>query len=203
MLLGPAFYDAAPLDRVAERERLGLEARRPVGLVLFGAEGSRAMLPIARRLPDTPLILACGRNAALARALRALPSRAPRLVLDYTRDIARYMQLADFFIGKPGSGSLSEAVQMGLPAIVTRNAWTMPQERYGTDWVREHALGLVLPSFAHVARAVHTLEADLPRFQAAVARRCNRAAFEVPEVLAGILAQARAAGAGNAWREAA
>lgn len=203
MVLSPAFHDLAPLDRAAERAALGFGADRPVGLVLFGGEGSRDMLPIARQLPDVPLILACGRNAALADTLRALPARAPRLVLDFTRDMPRYMRLADFFIGKPGSGSLSEAVQMGLPPIVTRNSWTMPQERYVTDWVRENGLGLVLPSFARVGRAVQALEADLPRFQAAVARQRNRAAFEVPAVLAGILARAQQRPQPEPWRQAA
>lgn len=30
---------------------------------------------------------------------------------------------------------------MGLPPIVVRNAWTMPQERYCTEWVRDHGMG--------------------------------------------------------------
>ena len=57
------------------------------------------------------------------------------------------MSLADFFIGKPGPGSISEAVAMGLPVIVERNTWTLPQERYNADWVLERNAGLVLPNF--------------------------------------------------------
>lgn len=191
MLLGEQFHAEADMDRAAERQRLGLDAERPVGLVLFGSEGSREMLPIARRLSDTPLILACGRNAALAQVLRALPRNAPTVVLEYTREMARTMRLADFFIGKPGSGSLSEAVHMGLPPIVVRSAWTMPQERYCTEWVRDHGLGLVLPHFRAIAPAVRSLLADLPRYQAATRRMGNRAAHEVPQVLAQILRNAQ------------
>lgn len=191
MMLGEQFYADMPLDRAAERVRLGLDPHSPVGLVLFGSEGSKEMLPIARRLADTPLILACGRNAELAQSLRALKRNAPTVVLDYTREMARIMHLADFFIGKPGSGSLSEAVQMGLPPIVVRNAWTMPQERYCTDWVRENGLGLVLSHFKFIAPAVQKLLADLPGYQAATRRIHNRGAFEVPKVLAQILQNAR------------
>ena len=187
MLIRTAFYDQPPLDRAAERVRLGLDPDRPTGLVLFGGQGSKAMLQIAKRLPDTQLILACGHNAALADALRALPARAPRLVLGFTPDVARYMQLADFFIGKPGPGSVSEAVQMQLPVIVVRNRYTLPQERYNTQWVREQGVGIVCRSFAKVDEAVAQMLQRLPELRAAAARVRNRAVFEVPQILSGIL----------------
>ena len=97
------------------------------------------------------------------------------------------MQFADFFIGKPGPGSLSEAVQMGLPVIVTRNAWTMPQERWNAEWVRQHGVGVVLRSFTGVAGAVAELGSELASYQARTRRVRNRAVFEVPDILQHIL----------------
>lgn len=190
MLLRDDFYAPPPADRAAERVRLGLDPHRPTGIVLFGGQGAKAMLDIAKRLPDTQLILVCGHNAALAKALEALPARAPRRVLGFTPEVARTMQLADFFIGKPGPGSLSEAVQMRLPVIVVRNRWTLPQERYNTQWVREHEVGLVLPSFARIDAAVAQLVRELPRYRAATGRLDNRAVFELPAILERIVAQA-------------
>jgi hypothetical protein len=190
MLLRDDFYAPPPADRAAERLRLGLDPDRPTGIVLFGGQGAKAMLGIAKRLPDTQLILVCGHNAALAKALAALPARAPRRVLGFTPEVARTMQLADFFIGKPGPGSLSEAVQMRLPVIVVRNRWTLPQERYNTQWVREHEVGLVLPSFARIDTAVAQLVRELPRYRAATGRLDNRAVFELPAILERIVAQA-------------
>ncbi len=147
MIIRPDFYRESRVDRRTELQNLGLDPDRPTGLVMFGGHGSRVMRGIARRLDDTQLILICGHNAALAQRLRAMAASAPRLVLGFTSEIRRYMQLSDFFIGKPGPGSISEAVQQGLPVIVVRNTWTMPQERYNTDWVREnnagHRLGVV------------------------------------------------------------
>jgi len=99
------------------------------------------------------------------------------------------MDVADFFIGKPGPGSLSEAVQRGLPVIVVDNAWTMPQERYNADWVRENGLGLVHRSFRTVDRAVAALLQDLPGWRARVAQHHNRALFEIPQILAMLLRQ--------------
>lgn len=187
MILRPDFYFLPDLAREAERRRVGLDADTPTGLVLFGGTGSRAMTRIAAALPTTPLVLLCGRNEALADELRAMKASAPRIVVGYTPDVARWMRLADFFIGKPGPGSLSEAVHMGLPVIVTRNAWTMPQERWNTEWVRERGVGVVHRSFRSVRQAVQEIVADLPAWRARVQAVDNRAVFEVPEILQRVL----------------
>jgi 1,2-diacylglycerol 3-beta-galactosyltransferase len=187
MVLRPEFHAPPPADRMLERAMVGLDAHTPTGLVLFGGTGSRVMKPIAQRLPEVPLVLMCGRNEALAAELRALPARAPRIVVGFSAEVARWMQRCDFFIGKPGPGSLSEAVAQGLPVITTRNAWTMPQERFNTRWVQEHGLGLVLRRFADVDEAVPRLLADLPAYRSRVAAMHNRAVFEVPAILERIL----------------
>ena len=103
----------------------------------------------------------------------------------FTKEVPRYMQLADYFIGKPGPGSISEAVAMHLPVIVERNAWTLPQERYNADWVREKGVGIVLRNFRGIARAVEELlePSAYQHFRAATARLKNRAVFEIPDIL--------------------
>jgi 1,2-diacylglycerol 3-beta-galactosyltransferase len=191
MIIRPEFYHPITVDRAGERSRLGLDPERPTGLVLFGGHGSKAMIGIAQRLAaTTQLILLCGHNKALATRLRELPQIHPRLVVEFTSDIPYYMRLADFFIGKPGPGSLSEAVHQGLPVIVVDNAWTMPQERYNAEWVRENGLGVVHGSFRTVDRAVAQLLDRFDAFQASVRRIDNQALFEVPEILSRILEQA-------------
>ena len=202
MIIRPEFYAPITVDRSAERLRLGLDPARPTGLVLFGGHGSKAMLGIAQRLATTQLILICGHNKALAARLRQLPQVAPRLVVEFTADIPFYMRLADFFIGKPGPGSISEAVQQGLPVIVVDNAWTMPQERYNAEWVRENGLGVVHGSFRTIDRAVAQLLTGLDAFQASVRQIDNRALFETPEILARILDQAAASVGGTAQEAA-
>ena len=190
MIIRPEFYQPITVDRAEERSRLGLDPARPTGLVLVGGHGSKAMLGIAQRLAaTTQLILICGHNKALAARLRQLPQVAPRLVVEFTSDIPYYMRLADFFIGKPGPGSISEAVHQGLPVIVD-NAWTMPQERYNAEWVRENGLGVVHGSFRTIDRAVAQLVDGFDTFQASVRRVDNRALFEAPEILDRILRQA-------------
>jgi hypothetical protein len=188
MILNPRFYEIAPLsaeERAAARAKLGFDGAKPVGLVLFGGEGSAVMREIAASLPDRQLLLICGKNAKLRKKLNRLPHGAPMYVEGFTKEVPRYMQLADYFIGKPGPGSISEAVAMRLPVIVERNAWTLPQERYNADWVREMGVGVVLANFRGIGRAVEELlePAAYQRFRDATASLQNRAVFEIPGIL--------------------
>jgi UDP-N-acetylglucosamine:LPS N-acetylglucosamine transferase len=193
MIVRPDFYRDSPVDRRAELAKLNLDPNRPTGIVLFGGHGSRAMQGIARRLADTQLILICGHNEALAARLAAMPARAPRLVVGFTQKIRDFMQISDFFIGKPGPGCISEAIQQRLPVIVVNNTWTMPQERYNATWVEEHRVGIVLDSFKSIRSGVDQVIARLGELRANVARIDNRAIFEIPDILEGILKGVRAA----------
>jgi 1,2-diacylglycerol 3-beta-galactosyltransferase len=188
MIINPNFYRDLKLKRRAEMIKLKLDPDRPTGMVMFGGHGSRVMRGISKRLDDVQLILACGHNAVLAEQLRNMRASAPRLVVGFTSQISYYMQLSDFFIGKPGPGSISEAVQQGLPVIVVRNAWTMPQERYNTEWVEEKALGVVLDSFKAIRAGVAQVADHIELYRASVRCIQNRAVFEIPEILERILA---------------
>ena len=201
MLLRPDFYQPPQADRRTEqasaRRSLGLDPQRPTGVVMFGGQGSMAMLTIARQLPDVQLVLMCGHNAVLAQRLRALNPAAPQQVVGFTAEVQRHLALGDFFIGKPGPGSLSEALQQGLPVLTVRNAWTMPQERYNTTWVQEMGVGLVGTSWRQLRPLVTELLDSLPAHQAAVRRIENRAVFELPEIMGRILAAAAPSAVGT------
>lgn len=194
MILRPNFYDAQNCDRGEERRRLGLDPDLPTGLVLFGGHGSSVMLSIAKCLGDSPcdlqLILICGRNARLRERLQRLNTRNKLFIEGFTKEIPYYMHLSDFFVGKPGPGSISEALKMGLPVIVERNAWTLPQERFNAEWIREHGAGIVLDNFRHVDRAITELLSSgrLDEMKQRIAAIENGALYEVPRILARILA---------------
>jgi 1,2-diacylglycerol 3-beta-galactosyltransferase len=193
MILRPQFYGVSQPDRAKEHERLGLRAGLPTGLVSFGGEGSNTMFPIAKRIGnsviDLQLIMICGKNARLRRRLETLKTRNKIFVEGFTKEIPYYMQLADFFIGKPGPGSISEALQMNLPVVVERNAWTLPQERYNADWVLEHEVGIVLRNFRETETALRALLAGnrLEIMKNKITKMENRAVFEIPPILEKIL----------------
>ena len=196
MILNPRFYERFALDRGAERARLGLRPDLPTGLVLFGGEGSTVMVRIAKALNRAnlgiQLILLCGKNTAVTDELRALEPQVPMVIEGFTREVPYYMELADFFIGKPGPGSISEALAKRLPVIVQRNAWTMAHERYNAEWVEQQGVGLVVKSFStEIADAVRELLApeNYQRLRQRAAEMRNSAVFEIPDLLDGILSQ--------------
>ncbi|MBK1713122.1 glycosyltransferase [Rubrivivax gelatinosus] len=203
MVLRPAFYRQVLSDRRADRAALGLDPDRPVAAVMFGGHGSRQMLKIARALPDTQLLLLCGHNAALQAELKALQRPAAHVALGFTQNVPRVLQLADVFVGKPGPGSISEAVQLGLPVLSFENASTLPQERYNVQWLRELGLGLAVASVRELPEAMRGLLQRLPQYQARVRWVDNRAVYEVLEVFDELLRTRGAAAQGQREQAAA
>ena len=195
MILRPEFYIAQKADRAEVRRQLGLDPHKHTGLVLFGGEGSNTMFAIAKRLGDSgldlQLILICGRNQRLRKRLEGLRTRNKLVIEGFTKEIPRYMHISDFFIGKPGPGSISEAMRMKLPVIIESNAWTLPQERYNAEWVRQQGVGIVLKNFRKIESAVRNLLTGdrLGEMKSRIERIDNRAVFEVPRLLQRIMAE--------------
>lgn len=181
-------------DVATRRQLLGLDPKKVTGLVMFGANGSKAMVTVARELAELgdriQLIFICGRNHKVAETLQAISIPQKKAVIGFTNDIPGYMQLADFFIGKPGNVSVSEAIAMNLPTIVERNWLTLTQEKYAADWLKENQVGLSVRRFKDILPAVKTLiePQNFARYQQNVQRLENRTVFELPEILDRILA---------------
>ncbi|HLP87791.1 MAG TPA: glycosyltransferase [Nostocaceae cyanobacterium] len=204
MVIHPKFYQPildeqtqalCSTDRRSQRQNLGLDPDCLTGVVLFGGCGSKQMLDIAKWLEyfqhKLQLIFLCGRNEEVALMLRQQTSIQKKIVVTFTQNIPYYMYLSDFFIGKPGPASISEALAMKLPVIVECNSGTLPQEKYNADWIRQQQVGLVIPSFRQIQKAVEQfLNPEIfADYCKNVAEINNRAVFEIPEILQQILEQ--------------
>jgi hypothetical protein len=195
MILRPDFYLPDGADPVALRRELGLRMDLATGMLLFGGFGSKVMLEIVEQLDNAKLplqlIVICGRNEKLAEALRSRKWDLPLHIVGFTKEVHRLMYAADFLIGKPGPGSVAEAMMRKLPVILECNAWTLPQERYNTEWVREKRVGIVLRNFREIVGGVKQLlePTMLEEFRRNVATLDNRAIFEVPEIFAKLLGE--------------
>jgi UDP-N-acetylglucosamine:LPS N-acetylglucosamine transferase len=198
MILRPDFYVEESVDPVELRKEMGLRPDLPTAIVLFGGHGSKVMLDLTERLntADLPvqLILICGRNEELAAKFRARKWDMPVHVVGFTKEIHKLMRAADFLIGKPGPGSIAEAMVRKLPVLIECNSWTLPQEHYNAEWVTEKGVGIVLHSFKEIVEGVRQMlePARLAEFRRNVAALDNRAIFEIPEILAKLLGESAA-----------
>jgi 1,2-diacylglycerol 3-beta-galactosyltransferase len=78
---------------------------------------------------------------------------------------------------------------MRLPVIVECNAWTLPQERYNAQWVREKEVGIVVDNFRKIVPAMRELlqPGHLAALSKNTEKMPNRAVFEIPGILQTIL----------------
>ena len=78
---------------------------------------------------------------------------------------------------------------MRLPVIVEQNAWTLPQERYNAEWLKEQGVGLVLKNFRQVEAAVNQLLSGgkLREMRQRAACMENRAVYEIADILAEVI----------------
>jgi Glycosyltransferase family 28 C-terminal domain/Monogalactosyldiacylglycerol (MGDG) synthase len=199
MILRPDFYLGNGTNPVALRRELSLRTDLATGMMLFGGFGSKVMYEIAERLETAglplQLIVICGRNEELAEKFRARAWKLPVHVVGFTKEVHRLMYAADFLIGKPGPGSVAEAMVRGLPVILECNAWTLPQERYNTEWVKEKRVGIVLRNFGEIVDGVKRMlqPEQLAEFRKNVKALENRAVFEIPEFFAKLLLKGESA----------
>ncbi len=195
MILRPEFYVEDDSDPAVLRQEMGLRNDVPTAIVLFGGHGSKVMYYLTERLNTAglplQLILICGRNEELAAKFRAKKWDIPVHVVGFTKEVHKLMRAADFLIGKPGPGSIAEAMVRKLPVLIECNAWTLPQERYNAEWVTEKRVGIVLKNFDDVVAGVRQMlePSRLAEFRKNVAALNNRAIFEIPEMLAKLLGE--------------
>jgi 1,2-diacylglycerol 3-beta-galactosyltransferase len=195
MILRPDFYREDHVDPVALREELNLRPDLPTGILLFGGFGANVMYQIVERLEAAALplqlIVICGRNEKLAEEFRERAWKLPLHIVGFTKEVHRLMRAADFLIGKPGPGSVAEAMVRKLPVILECNARTLPQERYNTEWVKEKHVGMVLNHFGEIVTGVKRLlePGKLPEFRRNTEALHNCAIFEIPEIFAKLLGE--------------
>lgn len=129
----PSF--SLPFDKAELLQALGLDARRPVVLVMGGGMGPAPLDEITASLEFCGLPLqvlaVAGKNRPLREKLERLKGR---IALDlqlfgWTETVPELMAVSDLLITKPGGLSTSEAMAAGLPMILTHPI-PGPEERH-------------------------------------------------------------------------
>lgn len=190
LLLKPSFQAGPPADKAAAKAAIGLAPDRPVISMLYGAHGSWRMWEMALALkdmgPDAQLVLLCGHNTELAAALEQVAWPFPTKVLGFTQDVPLYLGASDIFVGKPGPGSVSEALSFGLYLLLDRKM-ALPQEKPVLNWVTRAGAGASFGKPADFQRSVQQLLTRIEQGMDAPPPRRNTASAEISDLIDAIM----------------
>ena len=171
--LMPAFEN--PPSAQEARTTLGLDAMRPVILVLGGGLGigvDGVALRLLAGCPDVQVVVMTANNRDARSALAAVAaSHRGRLSLrPWTESMAVYYAAASIVVGKPGGLTVAEALASGRPLLATRSL--RGQEGFNVRYLERHGVGRLLDE-AHVIEQVREWLADPSRLEA-VQQRAQR-----------------------------
>jgi 1,2-diacylglycerol 3-beta-galactosyltransferase len=155
----PCFVEAAQRDSGPVRQKLGLDPDGSVILLLSGADGVGPLFCLVKAIVDSgvkaELAVITGRNDALR---RDIASRSWSLLVHargFVDNIHEWMLAADLLVTKAGPSTISEALVMGLPIVLSG---ALPgQERPNVDYVVENGAGVWAPTPHEAATAVYRL----------------------------------------------
>lgn len=134
-------------DRTEIRSRLGWPQDCPVIVLVGGSEGMGPLEEIATAIADAhlhaALVIITGRNQKLRERLSARDWQMPIFIEGFVHEMPDYMAAADILVTKAGPGTISEAMNAGLPLILYSR---LPgQEEGNVTYVVEEAAGVWAP----------------------------------------------------------
>ena len=118
------------------RERWNISQKTPCALIMGGSYGVGPMLKIIKHITkldtDFSIAVITGKNAKLYKKLEEKKRKIKREIklFTYIQNVNQLMQLSDILITKPGGLTISEALCMGLPMIVTRGVRGQESENF-------------------------------------------------------------------------
>jgi 1,2-diacylglycerol 3-beta-galactosyltransferase len=177
-------------DRVALRAGLEWPGDRPVVLLMGGGEGMGPLFDTATAIAmpggEFTLAVICGRNRRLKQQLEAQDWPVPVRIYGFERRIPQMMQAADLLVTKAGPGTITEAINAGLPMVLYSR---LPgQEDGNVSYVVGQGVGTWAPGPERAAASVHKWLED-PRAMQQAAVACHRiarpfAAVEIARMVA-------------------
>ncbi len=166
-----------PGDPRSLRDELGWPAQLPMVLLVGGGEGMGPLFETARAIAcgggAFGMAVVAGRNQALRQRLEAEAWEVPTFVYGFERRMPEMMHAATMLVTKAGPGTITEAVNSGLPMVLYSR---LPgQEEGNVSYVVDEGVGIWAPGPARTAEAVHTWLAR-PAAIAQAAAACRRVA---------------------------
>jgi processive 1,2-diacylglycerol beta-glucosyltransferase len=169
--IDPVF--AQPKDRVAMRQKHGLQPGQTTLLVSTGGFGVGPIQDLIRALFElrhsSQIVVVCGRNQELKLKLDSMMAKLPRntqvavKVVGYTDEMDEYMAASDMVLGKPGGLTTSEALAKGLIFVVVN---PIPgQEERNADHLLEEGVAIRCNNLPALAFKIDRLLDDPARLE--------------------------------------
>ena len=165
-----AFAGTLP-DRETARAGLGLADTAFIALLVGGGEGMGAVAAIARAVAlrlaaagtGAQLVVICGRNDRLRRALQQVDWPLPVQVHGFVDNMEEWMAAGDCIVTKAGPGTIAEALICGLPILLS--GFIPGQEAGNVPFVVENGVGAYCNSPDGIAAIVSGWSARPPTGQ--------------------------------------
>ncbi len=145
-----------PGNKLALRQKLGLDIQRPAVLITAGGEGGGRLLAIARQIAQTvsrvQLLIVTGRNHSLRDELEAVTWAVPTHIYGFVENMPELMHASDLIVTKAGPGTISEALIAGLPIILSD--FIPGQETGNIDYIEGNGAGVFAGNPVDIARLV-------------------------------------------------
>jgi len=188
-------FCAPPGIKAELRRELGWTNDVPTVLLVGGGEGMGPIFSTARAIAESnrncSIVVVAGRNARLRARLEAVPWEIPTHIYGFVNEMPAMMRAADILVTKAGPGTISEALNAGLPMVLYSR---LPgQEEGNVQYVEDEGAGVWAPGPRNATQAVaHWLASpgELARY-ADTCRRIARpkAAVDAAEAVWQVLAQ--------------
>ncbi len=139
------------------RRQLGWPLDRPMVLLVGGGEGMGPIFEtacaIASKRGRYGLAVIAGRNTRLRQRLEAVDWDVPTFIYGFEKRMPEMMQAATLLVTKAGPGTITEALNAGLPMVLYSR---LPgQEDGNVGYVVEQGVGVWAPGPLRTAAAVH------------------------------------------------
>jgi 1,2-diacylglycerol 3-beta-galactosyltransferase len=141
---------AQPVRPRAElRAALGMDLNLPAVLLVGGGDGIGRVAIIARTMARTlgaygaplgQMVVICGRNRRLQRALESEEWPIPVRVQGFVTNMSDWMGASDCIVTKAGPGTIAEALIRGLPILLS--GYIPGQEKGNVPFVVDNAVGV-------------------------------------------------------------
>jgi 1,2-diacylglycerol 3-beta-galactosyltransferase len=155
-------FNLPPVDRaqqMAARIHLGLDPNLPTVLIVSGGEGMGPVEPIAAAVAEklsqtipAQIVVICGRNEALQKRLSSRTWPIPVSIQGFVPNMPEWMIASDCIVTKAGPGTISEALILGLPILLS--GFIPGQETGNVPYVVENKVGAYAEDPVEIAHIV-------------------------------------------------